>query len=140
MPDSSGIRIGQANEHLAALGTVVVDALVGAGAAVEGITGVENGLAVVSGKGHLTADYVINRLQGVVAKLAAAAGEEMGQADDQLAVIDVIRIVETGGEHVVVAGGLISISVSLAYDLVAHLEKLPFYCLVRTLSDLTNTY
>lgn len=123
----SGVGVDQANEHLAALGAVIVDALVGSGSAVEGIAGVENGLSVVGGKSHFTADNVVNRLQRVVAELAAAAGKKMGQANSQLAVVDILRIVKTGGEHVVVTGSLVSISIGLAYDLVAHLEKLPFY-------------
>ena len=116
----SGVGVGQANEHLASLGAVVLDALVGSGAAVESIAGVENGLAVISGEGHFAADDVVNGLHRVVAELAAAAGEKMGQANNKLAVIDVFGIMETSGEHVVVTGSFISISVGLAYDFVAH--------------------
>ena len=121
---------GQANQHLAGLGAVVVDALVGERSAVERVAGLQDGLLGVGLQGHLAGHDVVDGLQGIVAELAAAAGQEVAQAHDDLSVIDVGRIVQTGGQHIVVAGSGISSSLILAGDFVAHLKKLPFvfYC------------
>jgi len=107
-------------EHLAALGAVVDDALVGVGAAVEAVAGIEGGLAVVSGDLHLAGDDVVQALLGVGAELAAAAGQEVAQADGHSAVVNVLGIMQTGGANVEVLGSSVNIGLVLFGDLVAH--------------------
>ena len=100
----------QANQHLSNLGAGVGDGLCNAASAMESITSVEHGLAVLGLQGHLALEDVINGLQRIGAVIAAAAGDEVGDALDHLAAVDVSGIMQTGGDALVVAGSNISIN------------------------------
>lgn len=86
----------------------------------------EDGLIVICSQGHLSADYVINALRRIVAEFATAAGEEMAQSHDNLAVIYIAGVMEARGANIKMSGGLIGVCFILTYYFVAHFQNTSF--------------
>lgn len=127
----------QANQHLADGGAGIGDGLFYAANTMESIAGVENGLNVSSLQGHFALENVVDGFQGVCAIVAAAAGNEIGNAGDHLAAFDFVGAVaigveQTGAYTFVVAGSGVGVD-SAAFNALGSLDqilcheiKLPF--------------
>ena len=107
----------EANQHLGDGGAGVGDGLGAAAAAVEGVTSVENGLAVLGLQGHFALEDVVDGFQGVSAVVASAAGNKVGDTLDHLAAVNVSGIVQTGGDALVVAGSSVGVDGGALYAL-----------------------
>ena len=127
----------QANQHLSNLGAGVGDGLSNAASAVEGITSMEHGLAVLGLQGHLAGEDVVDGLQGICTVIASAAGYEIGDTHDHLAALDVvgaaaINVKQTGRNTLVVTGSSVGVDGTALYALgslnsvLSHSKELPF--------------
>lgn len=127
----------QANQHLSNLGAGVSDGLSNAASAVEGITSMEHGLAVLGLQGHLAGEDVVDGLQGICTVIASAAGYEIGDTHDHLAALDVvgaaaINVKQTGRNTLVVTGSSVGVDGAALYALgslnsvLSHSKELPF--------------
>ena len=87
----------------------------------EAVAGVEDVLlTVVQSYGHLALLNVIYHLKLCGSHVGTAAGEEVGQAHDNCAVIYVLWIVETGGKALKMSRCFVFSSFVLFRDFVAH--------------------
>ena len=112
--------LGHADQHLGGDAAGVGDALVGSGAAVEAVTCMQDDFLGVGLEGHLTLDDVVNRLQRVIAELAAAAGQEVSQADGDFAAVDVLGIAVASGQAGKMSRRRIDIGLFFLGNFVAH--------------------
>ncbi len=130
--DKLGLGFDHYGDHLSAVNAGVLAGAASAGAEVEAVAGVENIiLAVVQRNGHLALLYVVDHLEVSGSHVCAAAGEEVGKAHNDGAVVNVSGVVQTGGLALVMAGSLVLDGLVLHSDFVAHRNQFLSYILFR---------